>query len=460
MTHRLSTLASGLAAALLTAGIAHAGVPPEKAAKLGGEELTPVGAERAGNAEGTIPAWDGGLTTAPPDFEGPEGRYANPFPEDEPKFVITADNMDQHKEHLTEGQQALLKRWPDSYKMPVYETRRTYADPQWVYEAVEDNAVNGKLVANGEGIEGATGGIPFPFIRETSNPAKAAIWNHKLRYRGGDIRYVSSQIVTQPGKGYRLGKLLIESKFPYNQKGIEPSDLSNISIYFLQTVLAPPRSAGSILMVHETMNQVEETRRAWLYNPGQRRIRRAPNVAYDNPGTDSDGMRTNDQFDMFNGATDRYNWELLGKKEIYVPYNSYELQMAPSYESIVGEDHTNQDLMRYELHRVWVVEGTVKEDTSHVYARRKFYIDEDSWYIVAADHWDTRGELWRVAEGHTLQLYDRPFMAPVMMSSYDLASDRYLLLGLNNEEDAFWDATVEYDEDYFNPRNIQRRATK
>lgn len=437
-----------------------AGVSPEQAARLGGDELTPTGAERAGNEAGTIPAWDGGLTTAPAAFGGAEGRYANPYPSDEPRFVITADNLDQHRDHLTDGQIALLQRWPDTYKMPVYETRRSYADPEWVYQAVADNATNGELIENGEGIAGATGGIPFPFIEETSNPGKAAVWNHKLRYRGGDVKYTSAQIVTQPGDDYRLSKLLIETKFPYNRQGIEPSDLENISIYFLQTVLEPPRSAGQILLVHETINQVEEPRRAWLYNPGQRRIRRAPNVAYDNPGTDSDGMRTNDQFDMFNGATDRYNWELIGKKEIYVPYNSYDLQLAPTYESVFNEDHTNQDLMRYELHRVWVVEATVKDGTSHIYAKRRFYIDEDSWNIVAADQWDQRGELWRVMEGHTVQLYDRPFMAPVMLSSYDLDSGRYLLLGLNNEEEAFWDSTVEYDKNYFNPRNIQRRATR
>ncbi|MDN5939176.1 MAG: DUF1329 domain-containing protein, partial [Salinisphaera sp.] len=415
---------------------------------------------RAGNEAGTIPPWPGGLTTPPPSFDESSGRYANPYPQDEPLFVITAENMAQYADHLTDGQKALLKRWPESYKMPVYKTRRSFASPQWVYDAIAENAVNADLVANGEGISGATGGIPFPFIKATGDPAKAAIWNHKLRFRGQNVRYVSGQIVTFPGDGYRVGKLLIEVMVPYAQRGIEPDDLHNVAIYFLETVLAPPRSAGTILLVHETMNQVAEPRRIWLYNPGLRRIRRAPNVAYDNPGTASDGMRTNDQFDMFNGATDRYNWKVLGKKEIYIPYNSYELQLAPSYDAIVGDDHTNQALMRYELHRVWVVEGTVKPTTSHLYARRKFYIDEDSWNILAADQWDSRGDLWRVMESHTIELYDRPLMAPVMLSSYDLFADRYLLLGLNNEDGPAWNTDVDYDVDYFNPRNIRRRAAQ
>lgn len=449
-----------LAGTCLLAPPALAGVSQDMANKLGGSELLPSGAQRAGNAAGTIPAWDGGLRTPPAGFTAGQDRYIDPFADDKPQFVITAANADQYRDNLTDGQYALLKKYPNSYKMPVYKTRRSYAIPDWVAAAIKRNAVNSKLVADGEGIAGATGGVPFPFIESTPNPAKAAIWNHKLRYRGDDVRYTSAQLITTPGGSVREGKLLLELKYPYNQQNIEPDDLHNISIYFLQTILAPPRSAGGILLVHETIDQVEETRRAWIYNPGQRRIRRAPSVAYDNPGTDSDGMRTNDQFDMFNGATDRYNWKLLGKKEIYIPYNSYKLHNAPSYDDIVGPQHTNQDLMRYELHRVWVVEGTVKDGTSHIYAKRRFYIDEDSWHIAAADQWDTRGGLWRVMEGHTIQLYDQPYPAPAMESSYDLDAGRYLLLSLNNEEGRAFNNEVEYDDDYFNPRNIQRRATK
>jgi len=453
-------LVAACAAFLCVSGAnVYAGVSAEQAAKLGGE-FTPSGANPAGNSAGTIPKWNGGLTTPPAGWTKGQNRYADPFANEKPLFTITAANADKYKDNLTDGQMALLKKWPNSYKMPVYPSHRTYAVPQWAYDDIKANAANSKLIADGEGISGATGDIPFPFPEATSNPAKAVIWNHKLRYRGSDVRYTSAQIVTTPGGGVREGKLLLEIKYPYNQKDIEPSDLHNISIYFLQTITAPPRSAGGILLVHETIDQVKETRRAWIYNPGQRRIRRAPSVSYDNPGTDSDGMRTNDQFDMFNGATDRYNWKLLGKKEIYIPYNSYKLHTAPKYNDIIGDQHTNQDLMRYELHRVWVVEGTVKDGTSHLYAKRKFYVDEDSWHIAAADQWDARGDLWRVMEGHTIQLYDQPYPAPAMESSYDLFSDRYLLLSLNNEEGKAFDNTVTFDEDYFNPRNIQRRATK
>jgi hypothetical protein len=102
--------------------------------------------------------------------------------------------------------------------------------------------------------------------------------------------------------------------------------LNNKILYFKQAVTAPARLAGGILLVHESMNQVKQPRDAWLYNPGQRRVRRAPQVAYDNPGHRADNMRTSDQLDMFNGAPDRYDWKLVGKREIYVPYNAYKLQ--------------------------------------------------------------------------------------------------------------------------------------
>ena len=70
---------------------------------------------------------------------------------------------------------------------------------------------------------------------------------------------------------------------------------------------------------------MKQTRSAWIYNAGQRRVRRAPDLAYDNFNDGTEGMRTSDQFDAWNGAPDRYDWKLVGKKEIYVPYNAYKL---------------------------------------------------------------------------------------------------------------------------------------
>ena len=162
-----------------------------------------------------------------------------------------------------------------------------------------------------------------------------------------------------------------------------------------------------MLLVHETLNQVKEPRLAWL-NAGQRRARRAPQVSYDGPGTAADGLRTSDNFDMYNGAPDRYDWKLEGKKEIYIPYNSYKLDDPKiKYSEIVKAGHINQDLTRYELHRVWHVVATLKPGERHIYAKRDFYIDEDTWQAAEIDHYDGRGTLWRVAEAHAEQYYDK-----------------------------------------------------
>ncbi len=221
-------------------------------------------------------------------------------------------------------------------------------------------------------------------------------------------RTIAQAAPTRGGK-YTLVQFYDEFYLLYSIEGMTEADLNNKILMFKQEVTAPARLAGGILLVHETLNQVKEHRSAWLYNPGQRRVRRAPNVAYDNPGTAADGMRTSDQFDMFNGAVDRYDWELVGKKEMYVPYNSYKLHSDKvEVKEILTPLHTNPDLARYELHRVWVVDATLREGARHIYKRRTFYVDEDSWQIVAMDQYDNRDQLWRVSEGHVINYYDLP----------------------------------------------------
>ena len=68
----------------------------------------------------------------------------------------------------------------------------------------------------------------------------------------------------------------------------------------------------------------------------------------------------------------------------------------------------NPDHLRYELHRVWVVDATLKKGERHIYKRRTFYIDEDSWQILLVDQYDNRDQLWRVSEGHAITYYDLP----------------------------------------------------
>ena len=109
------------------------------AASPGSAPLTPVGAERAGNASGSIPPWTGGLT-APPAAYVPGKHEVDPFAEDALLFSITADKLDAYADKLSPGQQALLRAHPDSWYMQVYPTHRSASYPDWVYSALQDNA--------------------------------------------------------------------------------------------------------------------------------------------------------------------------------------------------------------------------------------------------------------------------------------------------------------------------------
>jgi len=452
MTSRVWIAAGlGLASAAMSFPAASK-VDTAQAAKLK-KELTPVGGERGANKDGSIPAWDGGLSKAPAGFK-PGSRYTNPFPGDKPKFTISASNLDQYRDKLSAGQLTMFKNYGDTYKIPVYETRRTFANPQFIYDATFKNATSASLGGDGEALNGAVTGIPFPI------PANGheVIWNHKVRYRDLSVRRWNNQFAVTTSGAYNQVKIQEDVKFSYSADGIQPSDLNNIILYFLQITTEPARLAGTILLVHETMDQVKEARKAWQYNPGQRRLRRAPNVGYDNPGTASDGLRTNDQTDTYNGAMDRYTWKLVGKKEMYVPSsNAYELHSDKyKYGDIVQKGHINQDLTRYELRRVWVVDSTLKPGTTHIYKRRVFYVDEDSWQIVMVDIYDERDTLWRFQEAHTAIAYDKPYQLPVAETIYDLQNNRYLVQALNNEDPETVSET--YDDTYFAPANVKKFA--
>lgn len=421
---RHTLAASALLAFALSASAA---ISAADAARLG-NDLTPLGGEKAGNADGSIPAWTGGITQPPAGYT-PGMHHPDPFAGDSVLFTITAENADQYADKLSAGHLALLKAYP-SYKMPVYPTRRSVSNPQRIYDATKANATTAQLTAGGNGITGTLVGTPFPIPQSGIE----VVWNHLTRYRGIAAKRTFSQASVQRNGSYVLVDFEEEYLFNYVREGMTEESLNNVLIYFLQSVVAPARLAGSILLVHETMDQVKEKRRAWLYNPGQRRVRLAPSIEYDNPGTASDNLRTSDQLDMFNGAPDRYEWTLVGKKEMYVPYNSYKLHSdSLGYDEILKPLHINQDHARYELHRVWVVDATLKPGTSHVYSRRTLYIDEDSWQILAVDQYDGRGNLWRVSEAHCINYYDAQTFWSTLEVHVDLEARRYLVMGLDNK---------------------------
>ena len=453
--HRNSLILFCCALAIVVGSVTtlQAQLSSQEVARLGAD-LTPLGAEKAGNADGTIPAWDGGITTPPEGYE-PGMHHPDPFASDGIQITITADNMAEYADQLTAGYKALLETYP-SFKMNIYPTHRSASYPQRIYDMTKEIAGTAKLVENGHGITGAINGIPFPIPKQ----GVEVIWNHLLRFRGGIASRTIAQAAPTRGGRYTLVQFSDEFFLLYSMEGKTEADLNNRILFFKQEVTAPARLAGGILLVHETMNQVKEHRSAWLYNPGQRRVRRAPNVAYDNPGTASDSMRTSDQFDMFNGAVDRYDWELVGKKEMYVPYNSYKLHSDKvKVKDILTPLHTNPDLARYELHRVWVVDATLREGARHIYKRRTFYVDEDSWQIVAMDQYDNRDQLWRVSEGHAINYYDLPTYWTTLEVHIDLQAGRYLAIGLDNEN-AMYRFGIDRTMEDFTPAALRRSGVR
>ena len=452
---KATTLQFGAALILgcVLASPATAELPADQIARLGAD-LTPLGGERAGNADGTIPEWTGGITEPPAGYTVGE-HHRDPYGGDQPLFTISGANIDEHRDRLSVGHQRMLETYP-SFEMQVYPTRRSASVPQRIYDATRTIAATAKLVDDGNGVDGAVIGIPFPIPAS----GQEVIWNHLLRYRGETVACVVGLVAVTRGGAYTLVKNSLEIELRYSLPGMTLEELGNTMIYYKQKVLAPARLAGDIVLVHETMNQFREPRSAWTYNPGQRRVRRAPNIAYDNPGTSSDGLRTADQIDMFNGAIDRYDWKLAGKRELYVPYNSYKLHSSDlGFGDILKPLHVNPELLRYELHRVWVVEATLKEGATHIYKRRTLYVDEDSWQIMAADIYDNRDQLWRVSEGHLINYYEKPLMWPTLEVHTDLQAGRYLAFGLDNEFPmCTWDADLRSRD--FTPAALRREGRR
>ena len=446
---KISVLA---ALGLMTQG-ALAELTQAQADSLGGDKLTPMGAERAGNAAGTIPAWTGGITVLPAGYV--EGEpLVDPFPDDQPLFTITAANYEQYKDNLSPGQIALLKRYPDTFRMPVYKTRRSAAYPDELYAEYKRDAVDAMTTDGGNGLANVDSYLPFPIPKSGIE----IIWNHVLRYRGGSVRRVYAQIPVQANGAF--SPVILDEQLTF--ANYLPGAPENRLFYFKQAIKAPARLEGDVLLVHENINQIVEPRAAWIYNAGQRRVRRAPDVKYDGPGTASDGLRTSDDLDLFNGAPDKYDWKLIEKKEVYIPYNAYRLlDKNLKYKDIVLKGHLNPDYLRYELHRVWVVEATLKEGERHIYARRTFYVDEDTWQISIGDLYDGRGELWRVKEAHNLTHYQVKVPWYALETSHDLISGRHLPQGLANELNGYqyqWDYKVTERE--YTPAALRRSGVR
>lgn len=430
---------------------AQAKVEPAQAARLG-QDLTPLGGERAGNADGTIPAWDGGLAQPVAGYQAGM-HHPDPYAADAPLYRVDASNMAQYQAVLPAGTQMLLQKNPD-YALRVFPTRRSAAAPQRIYDATRFNALNAELISGGNGVAGVAAGIPFPLPRN----GQEAIWNHIMRYRGEQISFVTNQAAVLANGSYNLLKLERYIYFVYGRDGVSPQDLDNTLFHYKYKVVAPSKLAGSALVVQETLDQVLAIRKAWRFSRGERRVRRLPTLAYDSLQPDTNGLATADVVDAYNGAPDRYEWQLLGKREMLVPYNSYAVhQKGTPYEQILQRNTVNPELLRYELHRVWVVEATLRKGFSHVYSKRRFYLDEDSWQILAVDLYDKSGALSGLQEIHPISYYEVPMFGSTLETLYDLKGGRYFVDGLDNNE-PMYDFRAPLSPRDFTPQALRREG--
>jgi hypothetical protein len=434
-----------LAIATVTAGPAWAAVSADEAKQLG-TTLTPVGAEKAGNKDGTIPERTGGLTTPPAGFQKGSGKRPDPFANEKPRLVITVKDVAAQADKLTEGTKELLKRYP-TMRVDVYPTHRVAYLPQHLAENTIKNATGAKSAEGGLGTENMLPGFPFPIPKTGAE----AMWNHNLAYHGlGWNGKFDSWNVDSAGGATLATTGDVSYAWPmYDPKKAGSVKETDPYWYVRVVYVAPARRNGEGLMLRDSVNPLKQPRRAWQYLPGQRRVKLAPDIAYDTPNPGTSGAAVYDDSGVFNGALDRFDWKLVGKKEMYIPYSNYRLLYDPLKPADVTKPgHINPDYLRWELHRVWVVEATLKEGARHIYGKRVFYIDEDSWSIAVTDKYDMAGELWRVSEQHSINCYDVPMLYATVEVHSDLRSGRYLVLGLRSGQARFFEKIERSSADY------------
>lgn len=433
---------------LMLCSVAFAGVSPEESARLK-TDLMPLGGEKAGNKEGTIPAWDGGYTKVPAGFT-PGGDRPSPFADEKPLFSITAANMSQYENKLDEGQIFLLKKYPDTYKLQIYPTHRTASAPQWVYDETFKNAT--RCVLDGYGVKNAFGGPAFPIPKS----GLEVMWNHNLRihppafssgmtaYNVDDAGYVS--VAT---------KAVNEFCFPNYNPANSYENIDNVYLYVINNVSAPPFRAGEILLFH---NRMDGDQRVWQYLVGQRRIRRLPMFSYDTPNFINSGVDFVDESYVWLGPLDHYDWKIVGKREMYIPYNNNAMYLTPD-RTVMGKHHLNPDVVRWELHRVWEVEGILRQGQRDVRPRRKVYVDEDSWIGVIGNTWDAKGEFWHTTMSFPEILYDVPCVHMDNFCTMDLQQGRYVYMGSGDEE---FRNRIEkpWPTNFFSPEEVAARGVR
>jgi hypothetical protein len=454
-----STSTSLVLSALLMAGTAaHAAATAEEAKQLG-TTLTHVGAEKAGNKDGSIPPYDGGLPTStkPAGFKPDSGKWVNPYADEKPLFSITAANLEKYADKVSEANKALFKRYPD-YRMDIYKTHRSASWPQYFLDKTVRNATSAKLDKGGYRVIGVDGGIPFPIPKT----GMEAMYNHLLRHQGqANKALVQNMYVDNTGKLVISGEIFYNLDYPYNwpdswPKGVDREATMRMSYNFT----APARAAGDSAVWADTLDFEDKPRRAYAYSASTRRIRLAPDISYDTPISSTGGVMVYDDGVLFAGKMDRFDWKLVGKKEMYIPYNSYDMHFHAKPEALMGPKFMNPDHIRWELHRVWVVESTLKSGARHIYSKRTYYLDEDWSGAGMADNYDMAGKIYKGNFIGMSQLYDKqlPWAWPTWI--YDLSTGAYsaaTVMGAS-EKHGWWITDKPWPDSMFVPDTLPARS--
>ena len=451
--HRL--IAPCLLLASLATGNTLAAVSPEQAAQLG-RNLTPMGAERAGNADGSIPAWNPNGTQVPAGFIAGSDNYIDPYADEEPLYIINNDNWKHYARYLTAGTVAMFEKYgADGWEMRVYPSHRGATRPDWYYANTLKNATGATLVADGQKIEGNYPGVPFPLPQS----GLEAIWNHMVRYGEDTSQRYDAYYVDSSGNPVLATSAYSTSVFPMFRTPDEPVGDKAWAMLRINYE-APARRAGEILLVHEPGADYTagKGRQAWQYLSGQRRVRLAPAVSFDTPNPAVAGTSTYDDAGIYNGSPERFNWQLVGKREIIIPASGYEFLFQTRLEDAMGPKFLKPEYIRWEKHRVWVVESTLKDGQRHVYSRRTFYLDEDTWAAVAADMYDGRDQLWRLQYLYGADLYGRKAGYGSAYGAYDLLQNIYNING--KAIPGKYKSGVDQDDKYFTSKGMARSGVR
>lgn len=440
MNFRILRIAAPAALAVAFAAPALAGVTEQEAQALK-STLTPLGAEKAGNKEGTIPAWTGGGTQPTPGYRA-GGRRPDPFAADKPVLSITQKNMAEHADKLSDGSKAMLRKYPD-YRIDVYPTRRTAAAPQWVYDNTYRNATRAKL--NGAALEGAYGGIPFPIPKSGAE----AMWNHLLRWRGTSFEQnARGYQVTSEGKVVLASDVVSYTQMPYYFQDAAAQFTGEFWTFRMSTN-EPAIRAGEAILGREHVDH--DKTQAWVYLTGQRRVRKLPLLCCDTPTAAAAGLMSVDEIDGWSGRLTQFDWKLVGKQEMYIPYNTNKTLQPAKDTDIIGKGFLNPDHVRWELHRVWVVEAALRSGARHQVARSRYYLDEDTWYVVQSDRWDANGQLWKAVWTLPLTMPDIPATATNMFGFYDLLAGTMFVANVQNEKNVHYKLVPRLPDAEFTP---------